>query len=358
MLIDEEKECDICDGVYPVSKHNFDDCYSLYLDWDSSQIKKQTQNIIIYQCIKKYLFTLKSIPCVKYNKKILSYESINAFVVSLKKDNDSNNKIRENVIGAIINNKIPSIYFTYRRWLRLKTIVMDYIYNISNNEHIVSLHLTHRGGRTYKYDFDIEINDKNYLIELKFNTSTIANAPQFVSPMKPSTYLSNSYEEYFYDNYLYKLSTILSLPPPTKVEYISEIHSPKPLCMIAYQEKYYNGCAHSSKFTNDKKDIDFYNYAKKLDNESRNHFIKNTDLNIAKLSEYLKETQRGKIYMMYKDSKFHTEYSDMNDYIIDSYTKDPDKYMYIMTSNTGKKIKVLLRWKNGNGIAFPAFQIS
>jgi hypothetical protein len=30
---------------------------------------------------------------------------------------------------------------------------------------------------------------------------------------------------------------------------------------------------------------------------------------------------------------------------------------YVATSESGSKIKILLRWKNGNGIAFPAFQI-
>jgi tRNA1(Val) A37 N6-methylase TrmN6 len=35
----EEKECDICDGVYPVSKHNFEECYSLDLMWDSRRMR-------------------------------------------------------------------------------------------------------------------------------------------------------------------------------------------------------------------------------------------------------------------------------------------------------------------------------
>jgi hypothetical protein len=30
--------CDICDGLYPVSKHNFDECYSLDFVWDLKQM--------------------------------------------------------------------------------------------------------------------------------------------------------------------------------------------------------------------------------------------------------------------------------------------------------------------------------
>ena len=48
----------------------------------------------------------------------------------------------------------------------------------------------------------------------------------------------------------------------------------------------------------------------------------------------------------------------IDDYTLISVIKQPDKYRYECTSKSGKKIKVLLRWKNGNGIAFPAFQIS
>lgn len=41
---------------------------------------------------------------------------------------------------------------------------------------------------------------------------------------------------------------------------------------------------------------------------------------------------------------------------IESYIKT--KTSYIAKTTTNKKISILLRWKNGNGIAFPAFQIS
>jgi len=34
------------------------------------------------------------------------------------------------------------------------------------------------------------------------------------------------------------------------------------------------------------------------------------------------------------------------------------KNYYECKTESGYKLKVLLRWKNGNGIAYPAFQIS
>jgi hypothetical protein len=68
------------------------------------------------------------------------------------------------------------------------------------------------------------------------------------------------------------------------------------------------------------------------------------------------DTQKNKCYMMYKDNVFYKETVNMDEYELISYEKQ--KNMFIATSKTGKKIKILLRWKNGNGIAFPAFQIS
>ena len=42
--------------------------------------------------------------------------------------------------------------------------------------------------------------------------------------------------------------------------------------------------------------------------------------------------------------------ANLDDYIIVSVTKNPKKFRYECTSANGKKINVLLRWKNGNGI--------
>ena len=128
--------------------------------------------------------------------------------------------------------------------------------------------------------------------------------------------------------------------------------------MKNYQELYYNGCKKSSKFTNKEVDIKFYNLAKELANESIKSFINNTDLNIDLLSNYLHTTQQNKIYMLYYNKAFILQQINIDDYTIDSVVKNANKCRYDCISKTGKKIKILLRWKNGNGIAFPAFQIS
>jgi hypothetical protein len=59
--------------------------------------------------------------------------------------------------------------------------------------------------------------------------------------------------------------------------------------------------------------------------------------------------------MLYKSNKFHKQIVNIDDYELVRYEKYPERFRY---SASGNEINILLRWKNGNGIAFPAFQIS
>ena len=60
--------------------------------------------------------------------------------------------------------------------------------------------------------------------------------------------------------------------------------------------------------------------------------------------------------ILYKKGKFYKQIIDNNNYKINSYKKNKNKF--IAKTYDGNTINILLRWKNGNGIAFPAFQIS
>ena len=65
-----------------------------------------------------------------------------------------------------------------------------------------------------------------------------------------------------------------------------------------------------------------------------------------------------KHYMLYKNKNIYLEMANTDDYIITPYTKEPNNSRYVAKTKSGNTIKILLRWKNGNGIAYPAFQIS
>lgn len=310
----------------------------------------------------KTLFSLKLFKPFTYNKELISVKSINAFNVSSRSTNDKNNKTREHIIGALVNNKVPEKYLVLAKWQTMKNNIFAYI-NSLTTEPYIKVECINKAGRGNNYDFLIKLyytqdTREEYKVEFKFNVSSLDEAPQFVSPMKPSRYLSNSYEEFYYSNYLHKLALKANLTMPPKEEYLKQIHTNKPNCMKHFQELYYKGCSKSSQFTGKQEHIDFYNYAKESSNTSISEFINNNDLNSAMLSDYLLTSQANKIYMLYSNGSFIKQVINSADYTLIEIIKQPEKFKYECISVSGKKINVLLRWKNGNGIAFPAFQIS
>jgi hypothetical protein len=200
--------------------------------------------------------------------------------------NDKNNKIREQIIISIINNIIPYSYYKYsNRWNRLRINIFDFLNSLYTP--IDNIRGNIKGGRINNYDFEIIINDNmKYKIEFKFNSSKINEVPQFISPMKPSKYLSYSFEDYIYYNYLNLLLNEFNIPIPNKECYDKKIHSNNPKCLS------------SSKYSGIKDDIDFYKQANKYSKESIIKFIEITDLDIYKLSNYLKEIQENKIMLI------------------------------------------------------------
>lgn len=280
-------------------------------------------------------------------------------------DNDHNNKVREDIIQNMAY--IDDGYFSDPQhgadWLTLKT-------SFDTNMRLIcptysSYKIEHKAGRKYNYDYLVTFfDDKKSAItdvklEFKFNAAKIDDTPQFVSPMKPSQYLAAPFEEYYYDSYLVPLLQKFGLDVPERSLYLKSIHNNKPKCMAAAQLLYYQGCKQSSKFDGTEKASSFYESCNEASRECIKKFIANTDLNIDKLTQYLLESQDQKTYLLYKNGKFNIQQvSNNDDYIIESYTKNPEKFRYEAVTKTNKKINILLRWKNGNGIAYPAFQIS
>lgn len=281
-----------------------------------------------------------------------------------RSSNDHNNKIRENIISCMAH--IDDEYFLEIRygdeWLRHKTDFDNKMRLICPNYNSYSIE--HKAGRGHNYDYLITFFDQHKKkitaekLEFKFNASTIDETPQFVSPMKPSQYLSQPFEEYYYDNYLIPLLQDSGLDVPERNLYLKSVHNNKPKCMEAAQLLYYQGCKQSSKYTGTEQAINFYKRCNDNSRECIQKFISETDLDIEKLTQYLIGSQDNKNYLLYKNKEFYVQTVNCDDYIIVSYSKNPEKSRYEATTKTGKKITILLRWKNGNGIAYPAFQIS
>lgn len=278
--------------------------------------------------------------------------------------NDHNNKKREHIITYMTY--IDEDYTSHPKygedWKKIKSGFDAKMKEICPSHS--SYQINHKAGRNNKFDYSITFFDeiKNKIstekVEFKFNAATIDDAPQFVSPMKPSQYMSTSFEEYYYDNYLVKLLQKFGIEVPERSFYLKTIHNNKPICMAAAQLLYYQGCKQSSKYTGTEQSVAFYTSCIDTSRECISNFIASTELNIELLNQYLIESQDKKNYLLYKNGEFNVQKSNTDDYIIISYSKNPEKSRFDAITKTNKKIKILLRWKNGNGIAYPAFQIS
>lgn len=284
-----------------------------------------------------------------YNNREIRLEDIILFYkINKKGKNNNDNKIRESIIDSILNKKTPEIYFKKsQRWLNIKRELEKFVKNLSKNQKINKIECIHKGGRKYNYDYDLIIDDEYFKIEFKYNISSIKDSPQFVQLGKPSRFLSYNYEEFYYDNYLSKseIKTKYDIDIPEREIYLKEVHNIAPKCMKNIKEKY-------------KEDKEFCNYMTELYNNSTKEFIEKYDLNLDILNEHLKESQKDKIYMLYKKNKIYLQENDEDNYNLISYKKEPNLKRYKAETKSGKKIKILIRWKNGKGIAYPAFQIS
>ena len=136
---------------------------------------------------------------------------------------------------------------------------------------------------------------------------------------------------------------------------MKSVHQPKPACLLSESEKYSKGYKKI-----DDESIAYYNKCCETTNRSLVNFLKRPDvqLDVIKLNEYLERSQRDKIYLLFKDGTFYTEKHPKESYTITSYIKEESKHRFLASTENGEVVKILLRWKNGKGIAFPAFQIS
>lgn len=328
------------------------------------------------------LFIITNIHYQEYMASITNAVSVNVLASAAKKvdkgsinyfkktfgcgrgKNDVANKVRENSIVMMLNKETPEEYRLHDPlWCLVADkvqICVDEMLTISGIDPEM-VKYKKAAGRGKHHDFEAVDVAGNVLmnIEFKYGATQIVEAPQFVSPMKPSQYMSGSFEEFFYDTGLPTIIADTEFEIPDKDVWLAQLHRNKPPCMKMIQDKYYAGCKASSQFTGDASDILFYEKCKVVSNNVIIAFLSKDDVSLCVdiLSGYFIQTQK-KVYLMYKDGEFTHQRINPEEFVIDTCIKHPQKHRFVVTTKTGRTINILLRWKNGNGIAFPAFQIS
>ena len=313
--------------------------------------------------------------CVKATKDALRVslpiqikkEDISHFIEASDRggNHDANDK-REAIIVMMLNERVPQEFIEYDpRWGLYSTRVRDCVDERIKSEGVALINhveFTRAGGRGKHHDIEL-IGDGKVLLKIEFKNGAneVLDTPQFVSPMNPSQYMTISFEIFWYHNFLPKIVEGTGLTVPEKDIYMKQIHSNQPTdeCMRAIQIMYYKGCPRSSQYSGLPEHEALYKKCNDLSKYAITKFLERDDVALLHdaLSAYFVNTQE-KVYLLYKDGEFRSQRINPNEFVIDTYVKDPAKFRFIVRTKTGKKLYILLRWKNGNGVAFPAFQIS
>jgi hypothetical protein len=296
----------------------------------------------------------------------ITYEDLAVFgQTSDKCKNDSANKMRENIICAIINNKISTKYYeTSNEWRNMKKHLIAIIEDVFELKKYFKITCIKIAGRKANFDFSISIYITKILymkknIEFKFNAKSITKAPQFLSL---ASNFNTSYAEYFYDTYNQELTQVYDLPHISRVEYLNDIHK-------VPDKKKNNANVHEwfNKLKKQETNIKKKSIKKKIVDKSIHEYL-TTNINkidIDQLNEKLYLSQKNKNFIMYCPitKNFYA------DVITDSELTIVSMHLNIKknnlcnniicdTLNPNTKLVMLLRWKNTNGILFPAWQIS
>ena len=283
----------------------------------------------------------------KKNKDLLTNYPYNKLFKSpcKKCDNNLYNSKREAVIMGIGNKTLINYSPELEKQIELFIEKLRRKYNIPKT---ASIEWRNKGGRLHKFDFLIIFTwgdtIKEVNAEFKHNTKTIENAPQFYSPGKPSRYMDNCFEDYFFEKGLKKIAKKFNLELPDKDVYIKTNTTNKVKCLKEYKELY-------------DRNSEFRDFCKIIDHAVIDSFIKITNLNINKLSKKILEDQMDKNYMCYKDGIIYHREQDPNLFIIEEVIGKTHN-SFICKTRGGMTLNVMLRFKNGLALQFPAFQIS
>lgn len=258
------------------------------------------------------------------------------YIINKKEDNDSNNRIRENIIYGILSNSInEEWYLKEDKWSEIKKSLMN---TIIDTDYKIEL----KGGRNCNYDFII--NDKK--IEFKYNCSSITKYPQFLSINSNNFIKDDGYSSYFYDNYLYKIADLIKKPVPDKNSYLKHIHNNNYNSLSFFIELK----ANETKIKEEKKKIVI---------ESIHKYLKETlILDIPAINNYFREKEKDKYYLLFKNGKFNYDYIKKEELEVIEIKEIKNKNTLILNTKSNSYISMLLRWKNHLGILFPAWQIS
>jgi len=292
--------------------------------------------------------------------KMAQVEDIKPFFDSnTRAENDATNKIREGVLKVIDNP--PQEYLNHKvhgeRWCTLHREWKNILKQVAKDTGIrVYTHTNTKikAGRTHNYDIMVSYYDENKVvdtrkIEFKKGGSIIDDQPQFLSLQAKFGLFSETYDVFFYKNYLTKYlayDTGITQPIPSREEYVK--------CVTSVNYSITPFFAQLKE-----RELFFQEEKNKVVNDSITDYLTRygNTIDLASFSEKVKTTQTDKIYILWSNGKFSID--KIRDEEMSGMTFDSIKNGNVLQLKTGNTTYgLLLRWRNHKGILNPAWQIS
>lgn len=281
------------------------------------------------------------------------------FSTSTRNENDATNKVREKVLKLICNppkDYLENVEFG-NSWRIVYEAWNDALKKIAEETNVLiytSTQIKVRGGRKFNYDADVmyyngTILVANRKIEFKNGGSNIGDLPQFLSLQAKIGLFTETYDKFWYENYLDKYiacdSSITEVKPSLQL-YLKNVTSTKYtitpfFAQLKSRELFFQ------KEKNEVVNASITDYLTKYGKE----------LDIKLFSEKVKATQTDKIYLLWCNGKFYSD--KLSEAEMSDMTYHSIKNGNVLEVKSGNTIYgLLLRWRNHKGILNPAWQIS
>jgi hypothetical protein len=269
-----------------------------------------------------------------------------------RENNDSANKSRERILASLYNSVDVVLQDLRVKWRTfLQSLCASPYADVS---------VKIKGGRGANYDFEITFLSSNNTAvqvtraEFKHNATAIDTLPEYFSPAADKPYLPRSYAEVFYDEYVDRICDVysgLSDHKPDRTTYVRFVYNNK------YDRHSFFRTLYDME-TNGTRDQ--YKQKQVIVRESIQRYLEKyaKDLDVTRLTEDIRDRQRGKVFVLWTLREFVTDTLSEDELEITHVERIKNGNTIVAVSKAGTKHNMLLRWKNHLGILYPAWQIS
>jgi hypothetical protein len=267
-------------------------------------------------------------------------------------NNDANNKKREAVLCMLYH--ATGDFLADATWSSMQTKWREFLGTLCSAPYD-DVRVHQRGGRSENYDLDITYLHTGVAVstvkaEFKHNAASLAALPQYFSPADNKPYMPVRYADFFYGHYIDQVCPT-GVEKPDRDTYLSLVYSDNYSRHPMFQALRDSDRANRDRCPPARARVVKDSIAAYLDEYK-------TQLNMAELSKDIRERQMGKVFILWDLNTFRSDTIHDDEMEIASVEGVKNKNVLVAVSKAGTKHNMLLRWKNHQGVLYPAWQIS